>query len=75
MEYPEGSKTFWGLPEEGDTIALFVRTDLFHDPKERKAFKDKYGMELPQTFEDFENLSMADFEKVSEFFTRPSDGL
>ena len=75
MEYPEGSGDFWGLPEEGDTIALFVRTDLFQNAEERKAFKDKYGMELPQTFEDFENLSMTDFEKIAEFFTRPDDGL
>ena len=75
MEYPEGSNTFWGLPEEGDTIALFVRTDLFQNPDERKAFKDKHGMELPQTFEDFENLSMTDFEKIAEFFTRPDNGL
>jgi len=75
MEYPEGSGELWGLPEEGDTIALFVRTDLFHDPAEKKAFKEKYGMDLPQTFEDFENLTMPDFEKIAEFFTRPEKEL
>jgi multiple sugar transport system substrate-binding protein len=73
--YPDGSNDLWGLPEEGDTIALFVRTDLFHNPKEKEAFKAKYGMNLPQTFEDFEKLSMDDFEKVAEFFTRPDKGL
>jgi multiple sugar transport system substrate-binding protein len=73
--YPDGSNDLWGLPEEGDTIALFVRTDLFHNPKEKAAFKAKYGMNLPQTFEDFEKLSMDDFEKVAEFFTRPDKGL
>jgi multiple sugar transport system substrate-binding protein len=73
--YPDGSNELWGLPEEGDTIALFVRTDLFHNPKEKAAFKAKYGMNLPQTFEDFEKLSMDDFEKVAEFFTRPDKGL
>ncbi|UCF91631.1 MAG: extracellular solute-binding protein [Desulfobacterales bacterium] len=75
MEYPEGSGELWGLPEEGDTIALFVRKDLFNDPAEQKAFKEKHGMDLPQTFEDFENLSMTDFEKIAEFFTRPDKGL
>ncbi len=75
MEYPEGSGELWGLPEEGDTIALFVRTDLFGDPAEKSAFKAKYGMDLPQTFEDFENLSMTDFEKIAEFFTRPEKDL
>jgi multiple sugar transport system substrate-binding protein len=73
--YPDGSNDLWGLPQEGDTIALFVRTDLFHNPKEKAAFKAKYGMNLPQTFEDFEKLSMDDFEKVAEFFTRPDKGL
>ncbi len=75
MEYPVGSGELWGLPEEGDTIALFVRTDLFGDPAEQKAFKEKYDMDLPQTFEDWENVSMTDFEKIAEFFTRPDQDL
>jgi len=75
MEYPVGSGELWGLPEEGDTIALFVRTDLFGDPAEQKAFKEKYGMDLPQTFEDWEKVSMTKFEKIAEFFTRPDQDL
>ncbi len=31
-------------------------------------------MDLPQTFEDFEKLSMEDFEKIAQFFTRPEKG-
>ncbi|MBD3306625.1 extracellular solute-binding protein [candidate division KSB3 bacterium] len=75
MEYPEGSGDYWGLPEEGDTIALFVRTDLFGDPEEQAAFKEKYGWDLPQTFEDWEEISMTEFEQIAEFFTRPEYGL
>ena len=75
MEYPLGSGDYWGLPEEADTIALFVRKDLFSDPAEQEAFKAEYGMDLPQTFEDFENLSMTDFEKIAAFFTRPEEDL
>ncbi len=75
MEYPEGSGEYWGLPEEGDTIALFVRTDLFGDPAEQKAFKEKYGWDLPQTFEDWEQVSMTAFEEIAEFFTRPDQDL
>lgn len=75
MEYPEGSGDYWGLPQEGDTIALFVRTDLFGDPEEQKAFKEKYGWDLPQTFEDWENVSMTAFEDIAEFFTRPDEEL
>lgn len=71
MKYPDGSDQIWGLPQEGDTIALFIRKDMLDDENERSAFQAKYGTPMPQTFEDFENLTMAEFEKVAEFFTRP----
>ena len=75
MEYPIGSGRLWGFPQEADVVALFVRKDLFSDPAEQKAFKSQYNMELPQTFEDFENLCMKDFEKIASFFTRPEKDL
>jgi len=75
MVYPDGSDQLWGFPEEGDVIVLFVRSDLFSDPKEKKAFKDKYGFDLPQTFEDWEKITMTDFEKIADFFTRPDEGI
>ncbi|MCG8509596.1 MAG: substrate-binding domain-containing protein, partial [Rhodospirillales bacterium] len=75
MTYPDGTTNIWGLPQEGDTIALFVRKDMLQDENEKSAFQQKYGMKLPQTFEDFEDLTMEDFEKVAEFFTRPDQGL
>ena len=74
MEYPMESGRLWGFPQEVDVIALYVRKDFFTDPAEQKAFKFKYNMDLPQTFEDFENLSMQDFEKIATFFTRPEEG-
>ena len=75
MSYPLGSDNYWGFPLEGDTLALFVRKDLLLDPDERKAFKSKYGFEMPKTFEDFEKLTMPNFEKMLEFFTRPDEDL
>lgn len=75
MAYPDGSQDIWGLPQEGDTKALYIRKDLFEDPKEQQAFQAKYNMKLPTTFEDFENLNADDYEKVMEFFTRPDQGL
>lgn len=75
MEYPEGSGELWGLPQEADVLVLFIRKDLFANPNERKNFQKEYGMDLPQTFEDFESLSMQDFEKIAKFFTRPEQGL
>ena len=46
-----------------------------NDPKEQQAFQAKYNAKLPQTFEDFENLTMDEFEKVADFFTRPDKQL
>lgn len=75
MRYPDGSDEIWGLPQEGDVMALYVRKDLVEDPKEQAAFQAKYNMKLPSTFEDYENLNADDYEKVMEFFTRPDKGL
>lgn len=73
MTYPDGSQDIWGLPQEGDVEALFVRKDWLEDPKENEAFTAKYGRPLPKSFEDFEALTMDEFEKVAEFFTRPDE--
>jgi multiple sugar transport system substrate-binding protein len=74
MSYPLGSENYWGLPLEGDTMVLYVRKDKLMDPKERAAFKKKYGIDMPKTFEDFENLTMPVYEKMLAFFTRPDEG-
>ncbi|MBO8127554.1 MAG: extracellular solute-binding protein [Firmicutes bacterium] len=71
MTYPDGSDKWWGLPQEGDDLVLYVRKDLLNDPKEQTAFKEKYGFDLPTTYEDFAELDWETFEKVIEFFTRP----
>lgn len=73
--FPDGSDEIWGLPEEGDVQALFVRTDLLLDPEERAAFEAEYGRPLPETFEDFEVLTMTEFEDIAAFFTRPEEDL
>lgn len=53
-----------GFPLYLTGVALHYRKDLFNDPEERKAFKEKYGYELnsPQTYEKYYD--------VAEFFTR-----
>jgi multiple sugar transport system substrate-binding protein len=54
---------------DGDYQLWVYRKDLFEDPNEKKAFKDKYGWDLqwPETFEQLDQLS--------EFFNRPEKGL
>jgi multiple sugar transport system substrate-binding protein len=72
--YPDGSKHRWGLPQEGDCMGLYIRTDLLNAPGEADNFQKKYGRKLPTTWEDFEALSFDDFTKVIEFFNRPEKG-
>ena len=68
-EYPDNSGKYWGLPVNQDAYGMMYRKDLFDDPKEKEAFKTKYGreLEIPQTYEDA--------KQVAEFFTRPDHGL
>lgn len=75
QEYPEGTGEKWGFPQVGDTLVMYVRKDLLENEDERSAFRERYDMELPRTFEDFEELSIDDYEKICEFFTRPDDDL
>ena len=74
-EYPEYSGIKWGFPQAGDVVVLFVRRDLLHDEAERAAFLAQYGRELPNDYEDFEGLTMSEFEDIAEFFTRPEENL
>ena len=68
-EYPKGSKKYWALPAEVDAAGYVYRKDLFEDPKEMKAFSEKYGYDLapPKTYSQLRD--------VAEFFTRPDQDL
>ena len=54
----------WGLPYYTYTAGYFGRCDLFEDPTEQAAFKEKYGYDLavPTTWEQHRD--------ITEFFTR-----
>ena len=54
---------------DGDYQLWVYRRDLFEDPKEQKAFKDRYGWDLqwPETWEQL--------DQISRFFNRPDKGL
>ena len=59
----------YGMPTDGNVHVQFVRSDLFENPDEQKAFADKHGRELtwPETWEE-------EIE-IMKFFTRPDDNL
>ena len=66
-EYPGNSGKYWAIPLEGDATGMAYRKDWFEDPKEKAAFKAKYGYELgvPQDLKE-----MGD---IAEFFHRPAE--
>ena len=71
--YPDGSGERWGFPQMPDTQGLFLRKDMLEDPAEQAAFEAKYGKKLPTTYEEFETMTIQDYEPIFEFFTRPDE--
>lgn len=66
-EYPGNSGKYWSIPMEGDAVGWSYRKDWFEDPKEKEAFKAKYGYDLaPPT-------TWAQLTDIAEFFYRPND--
>jgi multiple sugar transport system substrate-binding protein len=57
----------WMIPRHADISALYYRTDLFDDPAEQAAFRQKFGRELavPKTWNEF--------AEVATFFSRPPE--
>jgi len=66
-EYPGNSGKYWSIPAEGDAVGWSYRKDWFEDPKEKEAFKAKYGYELdvPKNWKELRD--------IAEFFHRPDE--
>lgn len=49
----------YGLPDDGDVLVLYYRTDLFGDPDHQAAYKEKTGADLapPTTWDEFYQIS------------------
>jgi multiple sugar transport system substrate-binding protein len=54
---------------DGDTHTSTYRIDLFEDPKEKEAFKAKYGYDLAPA------KTWKQYLDIAEFFTRPAQNL
>lgn len=59
----------FGLPYHDGPECLVYRRDLFEDPAEQRAFRERFGYDLapPRTWRQFED--------AARFFTRPDQGL
>jgi multiple sugar transport system substrate-binding protein len=50
----------YGFPDDGDVFVMYYRKDVLGDPKIQKAYKDKYGTDLPvppTTWKDFDQVA------------------
>jgi multiple sugar transport system substrate-binding protein len=58
---------YFTLLLDGDCFMTYYRKDLFEDPKEKAAFRKKYGyaLEIPKTWDRYAD--------IAEFFTRDTD--
>ena len=74
--YPDGSDNIYGFPQEGDTIAVFVRQDLMSDQAERDAYMAaNEGEDLPQSYDDWLEVDIDRYERICAHFTRPDENL
>lgn len=71
--YPDGSGQRWGFPQMPDTQGIFMRLDMLEDPEEQAAFEATYGKPLPTTYEEFEQMTIQEYEEVFAHFHRPDE--
>lgn len=67
--YKDTEGNLWNLPMEQYPKVYLYRSDLFEDPKEKAAFKKKYGYELAPA------KTYKEYTDIAEFFTRPDQNL
>jgi ABC-type glycerol-3-phosphate transport system substrate-binding protein len=60
---------YYAFPTEGDALGWAYRKDLFEDPKEKEAFKAKYGYDLGIP------ADITQLRDIAEFFTRKDKNL
>ena len=67
MRSTRRQQKYWAIPLEGDANGWAYRKDWFEDPKEKAAFKAKYGYDLGVP-KDYKQL-----RDIAEFFHRPDE--
>ena len=59
----------YGLPDDGDVFVMYYRTDVLNDPAIQKAYKDKYGADMPVP-----PTNWKDFDQVGQVITEAGGG-
>lgn len=69
-EVPAPGVSYYGFPQFPDTYVTFYREDVFCNEGEMAAFQEKYGTNLPCTYEDWQDTDWEKFAQIGEFFQR-----
>ncbi len=59
----------YGLPDDGDVLVMYYRTDVLGDPEIQAAFKEKLGYDLPVP-----PTTWKEFDEVGKFITEHTGG-
>ena len=70
-EYPPGSGKYYAYPTEGDANGWAYRKDIVEDPKEKEAFKAKYGYDYSIPPKDYKSSSTWRSSSTGPTPTRP----
>ncbi len=69
-EVPAPGVNYYGFPQFPDTYVTFYREDLFCNEGEMAAFQEKYGSNLPCSYEDWQDTDWEKWGQIGEFFRR-----
>ena len=69
-EVPAPGVNYYGFPQFPDTYVTFYREDIFCHEGEMAAFQEKYGTNLPCTYEDWQDTDWQKWGQIGEFFQR-----
>jgi multiple sugar transport system substrate-binding protein len=59
----------YGFPDDGDVFVMYYRKDVLNDPDIQKAYKEKFGSDLPVP-----PTTWKDFDQVAQFITEHTGG-
>ncbi|MEM8630636.1 MAG: ABC transporter substrate-binding protein [Pseudomonadota bacterium] len=69
-EVPAPGVSYYGFPQFPDTYVTFYRQDIFCHEGEMAAFQEKYGTNLPCSYEDWQDTDWTKWGQIGEFFQR-----
>lgn len=68
--YPYKSDNIYGFPQMPDILITYARSDVLCHPDEQASFQAKFGVKLPCTPEELDQMDWDMFEKIGQHFMR-----